>query len=111
MLISLTEMANRFDDLSESMLNSVMCTKTCPCFRTIPDKGHTEIGHTNENRAKSSYEKYNELGEEYVNKYDRTLEHDRRILTGLYKPFVWSIDRSKSYESLTECYKDYKTRK
>lgn len=104
-------MANKFDDLSESMLNSVMCTDTCPCYRTIPDRGHAEIGHENTEHEKSAFERYQSLGEDYVNMYARTLEHDPRILTGLYKPFVWSIDRSKSYESFMECYKDYEAKK
>ena len=34
LLVPLARMANRFDDYSESMLNGVMCTETCPCYRS-----------------------------------------------------------------------------
>ena len=55
LLVPLAEMAMRFDDLSERMLDTIMCTDTCPCFRT----SHKEkIGYKNEILRKSSFEKY-----------------------------------------------------
>lgn len=35
-LVPLAKYANLFDDIHESMVDGVMCTKTCPCYKTEP---------------------------------------------------------------------------
>ena len=100
LMVDLAYMANRYDDYSENMLNKVMCTDTCPCFQAATPINATTIG-------RSSYSKYRALKDNYLHLFGRSFE-PREAKQGEEAdiPFVWSTDRSKSVESLWECYRD-----
>lgn len=90
--MGLARMANRYDDLTESMLNRVMCTGKCPCYRAVPDGSNSTW----------AYQKYLKLDEEYLNQFGRTHKTWKDlgdVEDPEYLPFVWNSDRSKSYES------------
>ena len=34
LIVPFARMANKFDDYQDNILDKVMCTETCPCYRT-----------------------------------------------------------------------------
>lgn len=99
LIVPLSKWAKQFDDYSESLLDGVMCTETCPCYQ-----GEENIETTaNGGRRTDAYFKYDSLSELYLQRYGRVFEAAAARGTN-YTPFKWEKDRSRSYESFWECY-------
>lgn len=101
--VPLAQMANTWDDYSESMLDGVMCTATCPCY------GDSK-GYMGKDDAYAKYAKLQKEQPEYLGLFDRVL-NPSDIIRGRNTdliPFTWSTDRSKSYESFYGCYTDWR---
>lgn len=102
--MSLVKMANDYDDYSQSMLNSAMCSERCPCYKAdnFDEKG-------------SGYDQYLNLSEQYYSIFGRTFfppekTEDVKDVEGFEpQPFVWDTDRNKSFESFMECYNAWKS--
>lgn len=82
----LFEMAHRFDDVSQYMLDKYMCTKTCPCHDYKESKPHIE---------------FDWLPEYVLNPHGRTNENKEG-----YEPLLWVDEEAKlGFSSFMECYK------
>ena len=103
LIVPLSKWAKQFDDYSESLLDGVMCTDTCPCYQSE----ETYHDGTSESwKRTDAYFKYDQLSEIYLQQYGRVFDAADAYGTD-YIPFKWEQDRTKSYESFWECYHMY----
>ena len=65
--------ANEFDDFSESMLDGVMCTPTCPCFGDETQKSHLNPRGEEKSDAFTFYANLDEEKPKYLEAFDRHL--------------------------------------
>ena len=112
LIVPFAKKAKKFDDYQDNILDKVMCSDTCPCFR-------------NENGT--AYNMYSKLPDKYLKQFDRIFDvvhgglpshpshnplpnhlHSNNIGSHIdknaRKPLVWSTDRNRSFESFIECF-------
>ena len=69
LIVPLAKYANMFDDYTESMVDEVMCSDTCPCYQSDTDHNITQDGMYY--LRTDAYHRYQTLGIEYLKTYNR----------------------------------------
>lgn len=88
--------AAKFDNQAEYILDQNMCTEVCPCFQTEMWKQKNGI---KQYRIDPQFE-YNQLNEQILNRHNRTLN----ATSTKYTPFVFTEDDEIGVVSFTECF-------
>ena len=91
LLDSFIYFANKWDEKTERVLDQLMCTDTCPCFK---------------NRGYISFQTY---PSELYKKRGRVFKADPAG-SNIYQPFVWSNSTEDSFGSFAECLEDWEQR-
>lgn len=107
--VPLAKLANKFDDYSESMIDGIMCTPTCPCYGDESQRSHLNPRGTPKEDGFTRYAALDKAQPKYLGLWDRALTKAQvgRGTGSEVIPFTWSTDRANSYESFNECYEDW----
>ena len=85
-VVNFFEFAHRFDKMSETVLDTYMCTKTCPCLEY-------------EDNFKNSKTLYMNLNETILNSRNRTNTNKEGM-----EPLYFTQNKEEAYKNFNECY-------
>ena len=83
LIVPFAKYANEMDDYSESLINDVMCTETCPCFRQ-PEPIYEMI--KGKSQRMDAYGAYLTLPSMYLEQYGRVFHKKDAIGNGNETP-------------------------
>ena len=100
LIVPFTKFARRFDDHQDDILDKLMCSEYCPCWKS-PQLTEEKDGKTVRTDA---YAVYKSLPEKYLKQFGRVWDGDQ---SSINKPFVWDKDKSSAYTSFMQCFEKW----